>query len=591
MLSALLVPALAASALAAPSSRSSAKEFDYIVVGGGTSGLVVANRLSELPHTSVLVIEAGAAESFTNTNVSSVAGYGLAFGTDIDYAYPTENQTYANGDAVTVRAGKAIGGTSTINGMAYTRAENIQIDAWAALGNEGWTWDNLLPYYKKSESFETPNSAQTLAGATYNPAAHGEHGPLKVGWTASLLTSNLLSILKKTYANLGIPSIMDVNDGTMRGFNVYPKTVDTEANVREDAARAYYFPYANRSNLALMQNTVANRIIWSNDTLCLEAVAAGVEITTSSGEIEVIKAAKEVIVSAGAIRSPGFLEHSGVGNPEILSKFDIPVKVNLPTVGENLQDQANNGITYSGKANYTGTAGYVAYPNVTDVFGADLDAIAASVSANLQSYANKVAIASGNVTRAADLYEFFSLQYDLIFTGQIPIAEVLTEPSGFTYDTEYWTLLPFSRGNVHISSSEPASYPSINPNFFMLDWDVQGQVAVAKFIRDTHTTAPFSSIVDTETKPGFDTVAKNATVNEWADWLKDTYRSNFHPVATAAMMPQEKGGVVDHKLKVYGTKNVRVVDASVLPFQVCGHLVSTLYAVAERASDLIKMDA
>lgn len=205
--------------------------------------------------------------------------------------------------------------------MAYTRAEDVQVDLWETLGSENWNWENLFPYYLKSEAFEAPDAAQAAKGATFTPEFHGSSGPLKVGWAqaASMMDIAQPEMLNSTYKTIGINYNIDVNGGEMNGFSVYPKTLDTELNIRHDAARAYYYPVASRSNLKLFSQTTANKIVWSNRTACADAVASGVEVTDAEGNTYVIKANKEVILSAGALRSPLLLEASGVGNPTYVS--------------------------------------------------------------------------------------------------------------------------------------------------------------------------------------------------------------------------------------------------------------------------------
>ncbi|ORY67689.1 GMC oxidoreductase [Pseudomassariella vexata] len=574
------------------SSATKETAYDYVVVGGGTSGLVVAKRLSEDLSVSVLVIEAGDSV-FNNVNVTNPNGYGLAFGTEIDYAYQTVNQTYGGGLIQTMRAGKALGGTSTINGMAYTRAEISQIDAWEQVGNDGWNWDSLFPYYLKSEHFQVPDEERTVAAhLPFDKELHGLNGPLKTGWNYEQTNSSLTSTINSTFKAIGVPYNPDVNGGNMVGFSLYPFTTDSTLHVREDAARAYYFPYQNQTNLKVLLNTKANKITWSQNSKQNAATAEGVEITSSDGTTSVVKANKEVILSAGSLASPLLLELSGIGNPAVLSKYDIETVVDLPTVGENLQDQMNNGLSFNAANGFSlaDKTSYIAYPSVSHIYGNETLLVAENIKASLPEYAAQVAAVNGNVTRASDLLEFFQMQWDLIFTSQVPIAEVLVYIVNGVWTTEYWALLPFARGSIHIGSDSTAN-AVINPNYFMLDWDLQEQAQTARFIRKMYATAPLAGMVLDETRPGLDTVSAAADDAEWAAWLKSAYRSNFHPVGTAAMMPKEKGGVVDANLKVYGTSNVRVIDASVMPFQVCGHLVSTLYAIAERAADLIKKSA
>ncbi|CAG8008278.1 unnamed protein product [Penicillium salamii] len=568
-------------------SHRSDSNYDYIVVGGGTSGLVVANRLSEQENINVLVIEAGGSV-YNNPNVTDTLGYGKAFGTEIDWAYKTTDQEYGGGISQTVRAGKALGGTSTINGMVYLRAQTAQIDAWEAAGNKGWNWKNLFPYFKKGEQFQSPEKYSFLdgSGVTYDPAYHGFNGPLKVGWSSTQLNDGLAQKMNTTYQNLDVPVQFnkDPNGGDMIGYSLYPKTVDSELNIREDAARAYYYPYQNRTNLHVWLNTHVNKLTWKDGK---DVTADGVEVTLSNGTTTVVKASREVILAAGALKSPVLLELSGVGNPDILSKYGIETKLNIPTVGENLQDQMNNGLQFDAKTSYNMSADYVSYPSAAQLFS-NHTAVGNELLRKLPAYAAKVASANGNITKARDLQRFFKIQWDLIFKAGIPVAEILLEPSGTTYDTEYWGSVPFSRGNVHLSSADPTVAATIDPKYFMLDFDLHAQVEAARFIREIFKTEPFASMSGAETSPGLSTVAATAGDEGWSDFIKQNYRSNFHPISTTAMLPKEVGGVVDTSLKVYGTSNVRVVDASVVPFQVCGHLQSTIYAVAERAADIIK---
>lgn len=296
--------------------RSTEHTYDYIVVGGGTGGLVVANRLSELDNINVLVIEAGGSV-LNNPNVTSTSGYGKAFGTAIDWAYETTDQEYASGTPQTVRAAKALGGTSTINGMVYLRAQDAQIDAWEQIGNKGWNWKNLFPYFRKGEHFQVPSNYAWLdgSGVSYSPDDHGYKGPLKVGWSSSQLNDGLAQKLNATFQNMDtpVPWNEDPNSGQMVGYSVYPKTVDSDLDIREDAARAYYYPYQSRGNLDVWLHTHANKITWKPGQ---NATAEGMEVTFANGTMTIVKASREVIISTGALKSPVLLELSGIGNPE-----------------------------------------------------------------------------------------------------------------------------------------------------------------------------------------------------------------------------------------------------------------------------------
>jgi len=199
--------------------------------------------------------------------------------------------------------------------MAYTRAQDVQVDAWATIGNDGWSWASLWPYYLKHEAFIAPNQTEQEAGVSYNPAYHGLTGPLDVGFL-EMPRDKLSPLLNKTYQALGVPWTRDVNGGRMRGYNIFPWTVAVADGVREDAARAYYYSFKSRPNLGVLVNTMANRIVWKNRSDDGKVTADGVEVIPLNGEhVCVFQARNEVILSAGSLRSPGILELSGVGNP------------------------------------------------------------------------------------------------------------------------------------------------------------------------------------------------------------------------------------------------------------------------------------
>lgn len=273
----------------------------------------------------------------------------------------------------------------------------------------------------------------------------------------------------------------------------------------------------------------------------------------------------------------------------MLESLGIEVKVNSPFVGENLQDQITVNTDYKASQNFTGLAGYIGYLNAADVWGNNTTSFGETVKASLEQYAQKTIQATGAYNDHDTLVKLFNIQHDLIFKDNVTISEIIVSPpSTGSGSVTYWGLFPFARGNIHIKSTNTSIPASINPNYFMLDYDTAQQIGTARMARKIATTAPLNGIFTSETTPGFATVATDASDSVWGDWLKGAYRSNFHYISTAAMMSKELGGVVDDEHLVYGTGNVRVIDASVLPFQVSGHLTSTLYALAERAADIIK---
>ncbi|KAL4760955.1 GMC family oxidoreductase [Aspergillus foveolatus] len=530
---------------AATTSPSDQDHFDFIIIGGGTTGLAVANRLSEIPDISVAVIEAGRDEG-KNPNVTSVEGFGGSTGlsTAIDWLYATTQQVYAGGKVLECHAGKAWGGTSTINGMAYIRAESAQIDARERVGNEGWNCDSLWPYHLKSERFETPTEVQLAAGASYVDSYHGRKGPRQ----------------------RGLPSAR---------FFVWPQ-IWTARRMFGSMPRELIIILFGIGRILFYFKDMWNRTKWaeSNGT---KALAEGVEYTAPDGSVKNLYANKEIILSAGSVRSPAILELSGVGNPD------------LPTLcGENAIDQPNTFVAYASNSTFSGMASYVTYMTAYDILGAKAETVATEIAAQLKPWADQVAEGSKNAISTSALEHLYQVQHDLIFAQDVPCVEILTTALGANVDSAFFTLLPFARGRVHISSADPAAYPAINLNYFMAEWDLTLQRKIAQTVARFWGTAPVSSIAGKRVQPPSTDLPINATDDEWDARIQARVISaNHHLLGTAAMLPKELGGV-DNTLTVYGTENVRVIDASILLAQVSGDLTSTLYTVAERAADIIQ---
>ncbi|KAI8933112.1 hypothetical protein NX059_009755 [Plenodomus lindquistii] len=572
--------------------------FDFLIVGGGPAGLIVANQLSANPSVSVAIIEAGDV-AFSNPNVTTVPEslleYGRGLGTSIEWGYQTAPQKYTSNKTLPYWAGRGLGGSTLINGMTYLRAEKAQIDAWQELGNEGWNWESMYEkYYRVQEGFQTPTEKQEREGASYGIEAHGFSGALDVAFTPYLQGQDSFQTIAKTSENLGIPMNLEANNGYMRGTAVWPMTLNISGPIREDAARAWFLPVAySRSNLHLFLNTTATRIIWrESGSESAEIVAKGVEVKTSKNATRILHAKKEVIVSAGSIRSPALLEHSGVGNPAVLESLGINTVLSCPTVGSNLQDQPANGIVYASSTNWTGYPTFVTYLTASDLFGPDLSSITTELKSNLSMYAKAIVADYSAASTTAKIQEkLLKHQVDLVFSpsSMVPLAEILWAPTGNSIIAQFWNLLPFSRGSVHIASADPLAFPKINPNFLELPIDTYVEAAIAVCVRKFFATAPLSRYVTNEITPGLEIVPANSSWRSdlWSNWIVDTYGGNSHPVSTCAMMSQDLGGVVNKDGVVYGTKNVRVVDASVFPTQISGHLGATVYAIAGKIADAI----
>lgn len=264
-------------------------------------------------------------------------------------------------------------------------------------------------------------------------------------------------------------------------------------------------------------------------------------------------------------------------------------------------DQIRNILNFnvSGNSTYNGTASAVAYVTVDDLYGSNASDFAASIQAALPSYAAAIAARNSNATSESDILEFLRVQARMLFDAGTPAMELRHLSGGGNLSCEFWGTMPFARGSVHINSTVPAlggthaavPLPLADPAYWMFDYDTSLQVAASRYVRKLYLdTAPLRELVAFEGYPGSDAVAEDASDELWARWSKQHMRSAYHGIGTAIMLPREKGGVVDSHCKVYGTRNVRVVDASIIPFQTNGHTSSTVYAVAEKCSDLVKSD-
>ncbi|KAJ7177032.1 hypothetical protein C8R46DRAFT_944089, partial [Mycena filopes] len=566
--------------------------FDYIVVGGGLTGMTVASRLSEDPSVTVLLIEAGQ-DDRSNEEVYDIYAYSQAFGGPMDWAWKAEQGKVIHG-------GKTLGGSSSINGGHWTRGLNAQYDAWSTLleddeASVGWNWNGMFSYMKKAETFSAPNAQQAAKGAQSIASYHGTTGPVQVTYPDAMYGGPQQPAFVDTIVGLtGISHFKDLNGGTPNCVSITPLSIDWHrSDYRSSSVEAYLTPVESaRTNWVTLARHIVTKIQWSNPgSVPLTASGVVYAYWTNATTRYAVHARREVIIAAGAIQTPQLLQLSGIGDPAILSPLGISTQINLPTVGKNLQEQTENalgaggnGFDYGGR----GPSDAIAYPNIYQLFGSAASTKVSQIQGNLSAWATSQA---GSALSAAALEEIYQVQANLIINNNAPVVELFFD-SGFPDDLGIvlWQLLPFSRGSVKITSTDPFTYPTIKVNYFSVAMDLDVQVAGARLARRILTAAPLSSLSTGETVPG-SAVPDNAARGSdaaWQQWIKNGFASVAHPIGTAAMMRRDLGGVVDAQLRVYDTSNVRVVDASVVPLQVSAHLSSTLYGVAEKAADLIK---
>ncbi|TFL03641.1 hypothetical protein BDV98DRAFT_603041 [Pterulicium gracile] len=566
--------------------------FDYIIIGGGLTGITVAARLAENPSISVLVIEAGP-DDRTNPQVYDIYQYGNFFNSRFNWNWPTEQGR-------TIAGGKTLGGGSSINGAAYTRGLNAQYDAWSTLlepseASAGWNWQGLWSYMKKSETFSPPNSQQAAKGAQFIDTYHGYNGPVQVTYPDRMYGGPQQPAFIETIMKLtGIKRYKDLNGGTPNCVSMTPVMMNwRDQGRRSSAPAAYLTPVESvRTGWTTLVGHMVTKINFSGSQIPL--VATGVEFGASSktGPRYRAYARKEVILAAGAIQSPALLQLSGIGDAAILGPLGIATLVDLKTVGRNLQEQTMT--THGASGNFdpqgSGPSNAIAFPNIYQLFGSAANATVQNIWNSLDAWA---ASQAGSGLSAGALKTIYEIQANLIINNNAPVAELFFD-TGWpdAAGIEIWPLLPFSRGNVKITSSDPFAKPAINVNYFSVDHDLKTQIHGARLVRKLFGTSPLKDILTGETSPGYSAVPDNngngGTDAAWTTWIRANFGAVSHPVGTAAMMRRSLGGVVNAQLKVYDTTNLRVADASIMPMQISAHLSSTLYGVAEKAADLIK---
>ncbi|KAJ9106753.1 hypothetical protein QFC19_003065 [Naganishia cerealis] len=555
--------------------------YDYVIAGGGLAGMVLAGRLSEDANRRILVIEAGYDEE-GRQDVTDPSRYQSTFDTWLDWQYQTTAQSSANGQVTTIRAGRMLGGSTGINGLAYTKPHTFQIDAMQDLGNTGVNWDSLQTYMKKAEGFGAPTSSQAAAGITYNTACHGTSGPISVRYDPNGSPQALERAFNQTVLGLGEPYAYDLTCGNPAGAGPVANTRD--ATYRIDAYRGYVWQ-KNRPNLTILAGATVGKVILNSAN---PPRATGVEFRDEKGTTYTVNAALEVIMAAGAIKTPGILQQSGIGPQAVLQGAGVTVRVDLP-VGQNLVDQVTTTTTF-GFSGQRGGGQVITFPRFQDlVSDGDADRLRNILNNNLASYASS-AVAAGAFSNAAGLQKILETQRDWILNQGAGMSESFDYSYDSTLGYDSWFLLSFTRGSVQIKDNDAYSgRVDIDPRYFGTEFDGLAQAATARYTRTVSGTSPLSGFVTGESAPG-GSVPQGASLDQWVTWVKANFRSNWHPAGTASMMSRDLGGVVDPRYKVYGVNGLRVVDASILPYQVSSHLMSVFYGFAERAADVIKQD-
>jgi choline dehydrogenase len=524
------------------------REYDFVVVGAGSAGCVLANRLTRDPEASVLLLEAG--EPDDERNIRIPAAFPELFKTEADWEYYTEPQEHCGGRELYWPRGKTLGGCSSNNAMIYVRGHRSDYDRWAELGNDGWGYDSMLEYFKRAETFEPSASAY-----------HGDDGPLNVTEQTSPRPASEAFV--RAAVEAGYDRNDDFNGAEQEGVGQYHVT--QKDGERHSAADAYLKPVLDRPNLTAETGAQATEVT-------IEAGrATGVEYR-QDGELHAVGANEEVVLSAGAVNSPHLLMLSGVGDPAHLSEHDIDVTVESPGVGRNLQDHLFVFTVYE-------TADDA---STLDDAGGLLDVLNWFVFKRGKLTSN-VGEAGGFVRTAAEQSRP-DLQFH--FAPSYFMEHGLANPAdGRGLSIGATQLRPESRGRVTLASADPFDAPRIDPNYLAESEDVATLVEGVKRSREIAAQGPLSEYVEAEVWPGEDAQSDA----EIAEHVRERCHTVYHPVGTCKMGDDE-AAVVDDRLRVRGVEGLRVADASVMPTLVGGNTNAPTIAIAERAADLIRDD-
>lgn len=526
--------------------------WDYVIVGAGSAGCVLANRLSEDPDVKVLLLEAGRNDNYIWVHIP--VGYLYCMGNPrTDWGFHTAKDPGLNGRSLMYPRGKVIGGCSSINGMIYMRGQARDYDGWRQQGLDGWNWDDVLPFFRKSEDHYALNDDM-----------HGQGGGLRV--EEQRLSWKVLDAFRDACAETGIPKIDDFNRGDNFGASYFQVT--QKSGIRWNAAKAFLRPAMKRPNLKVLTEAHASRLLIENGR------AAGLELTVK-GEAAKVSVSGEVVLAAGAVGSPQLLELSGIGNPGVLAKAGVETVHALPQVGENLQDHLQLRTIYKIKDAVT------LNQKAGNWFGKML--IGMEYALRRTGPMSMAPSQLGVFAKSDPSFETANVEYHVQPLSLDKFGDPLHSFPAIT--ASVCNLRPDSRGHIHITSPDRDTQPEILANYLSAESDRKVAADSIRLTRKIMSAPSMARHAPEEYLPG----AKLESDEDLAKAAGSIGTTIFHPVGTCRMGTDD-ASVVDGRLRVRGIAGLRVVDASVMPAITSGNTNAPTMMIAEKGADMIRQD-